>query len=72
MSALNDYAVEMPVADLEEDAPILATRLNGETMTVREKGPFWIMYPFDRSTKYQTESNYARSVWQLQQLKLID
>lgn len=72
MSALNDYAVEMPVSDLEEDAPILASRIDEKTMTVREKGPYWIMFPFDSDPKYQTESNFARSVWQLRQLKLLD
>ncbi|MDJ0993141.1 MAG: oxidoreductase [Dinoroseobacter sp.] len=72
MSALNDYSVEMPLADLEDGAPILATRMDGETMSVREKGPYWIIYPFDRGARYQTESNFARSVWQLKQLKVLD
>ena len=70
MSALNDYSVEMPVADLEEDAPIIATRMNGEIMPVREKGPYWVVYPFDSNPKYQTEATYARSVWQLKMLTL--
>lgn len=70
MSALNDYSVEMPVADLEEEAPIIATRMNGEIMPVREKGPYWIVYPFDSNPKYQTEATYARSVWQLKMLTL--
>lgn len=72
MSALNDYAVEMPVADLEENAPIVATRMNGETMSVRDKGPYWIIYPFDRDPELRTEANYARSVWQLKTLALPD
>ena len=72
MSALNDYAVEMPVSELESDAPILATRIDGQTMSVREKGPFWIMYPFDRHQEYQTELNFARSVWQLKKLELLE
>ena len=72
MSALNDYAVEMPVADLEENAPIVATRMNGETMSVRNKGPYWIIYPFDSDPQFRTEANYARSVWQLKTLTLPD
>lgn len=72
ISALNDYSVEMPVADLEDDAPIIATRMQGQTMSVRDKGPYWIMYPFDRDPEYRTEANYARSVWQLQMLTLLD
>ena len=70
MSALNDYSVEMPVADLDESAPIIATRVDGETLTVRDKGPFWIIYPFDSDPEYRTEKNYARSVWQLKTITL--
>jgi hypothetical protein len=65
LTALNDYSVDMPVADLEKDVPIIATRMNGEPMTVRGKGPFWIIYPYDSDIKYQTETVYARSIWQL-------
>lgn len=65
MTALNDYMVDVPVSELEEEVPIIATRLNGETMSVREKGPFWVVYPYDRSPDYQTELVYARSIWQL-------
>lgn len=72
MSALNDYAVEMPTADLEADAPIVATRMNGQTMPVREKGPYWIVYPFDRSPEYRTEAKHAQSVWQLKSLAVTD
>ncbi|MEM8631905.1 MAG: oxidoreductase [Pseudomonadota bacterium] len=72
LSALNDYSVEMPLAELDPDAPILATRIDGETMSIREKGPFWVMYPFDKSAEYQTETNFARSVWQLKSLAIID
>lgn len=72
MSALNDYAVEMPIAELEEDAPIIATRMNGDPMPVRQKGPYWIIYPFDSSPAYRTEANYSRSVWQLIKLTVLD
>ncbi|MGR3614715.1 MAG: oxidoreductase [Paracoccaceae bacterium] len=72
MVALNDYAVTMPVADLEDAAPILATRMDGETMSVRDKGPYWIVFPYDSDPKYRTETNYARSIWQLNRFKVVD
>ena len=37
MSALNDYSVEMQTSELENDAPIVATRINGQTLPVRER-----------------------------------
>ena len=65
MVALNDYSVEMPIADIGDTYPIVATRMNGEPMKVRDKGPFWIIYPYGSDAKYQTETTYARSIWQL-------
>lgn len=72
MVALNDYAVSMPIADLEDDAPIVASRMDGKTMSVRDKGPFWLVYPYDRDDRYSTETNYSRSIWQLNRLKVLD
>lgn len=68
-TAINDYAVDVPVADvLDSDWPIVAYQLNGETMSVRDKGPLWIVYPYDSDPDYRTEVVYARSVWQLDRL----
>lgn len=71
MIALNDYSIEMPIEDLEENAPIVATRVDGETMTVRDKGPYWVIYPFDASPQYRTEAIHARSVWQLKRFEIL-
>ena len=72
MIALNDYSIKFPIEDLEENAPIIATRIDGETMTVRDKGPYWVIFPFDGSPKYRTETHYARSVWQLQRIEVLE
>jgi hypothetical protein len=70
--ALNDYSIEMPIVELEEKAPIIATRMNNETMTIRDKGPYWVVYPYDASPKYRTETHYAWSVWQLRRLEVLE
>lgn len=67
-SALNDYSVDLPVEDAARYKPIVAFRLNGQYMPVREKGPLWIMYPFDSDTDLRTETIYSRAVWQLHSL----
>ena len=72
MRALNDYQVEMPLSVLEESIPLVATRMNGEQMSVRDKGPYWIVFPYDKSEKYQTETTYSYSIWQLARLRVID
>ena len=72
MKALNDYQVEMPLSVLEESIPLVATRMNGEQMSVRDKGPYWVVFPYDQSAKYQTETIYSYSIWQLDRLRVIN
>ncbi|WP_299654993.1 oxidoreductase [uncultured Tateyamaria sp.] len=72
MVALNDYKVVMSMAELEDNAPIVATRMDGETMSVRDKGPYWIVFPYDQNPKYQNETIYSFSIWQLNRLKVVD
>jgi hypothetical protein len=72
MVALDGYSVSMPVADLEENAPIISTRLNGEIIPIRENGPYWVVFPYDSDPKYQTEINFARSIWQLTHIRVMD
>ncbi|MEY4982042.1 MAG: hypothetical protein RIR62_308 [Pseudomonadota bacterium] len=64
-SALNDYTVEIPVSDAVEGGPILAYAMNGKALSVRDKGPLWVVYPYDSKSEYQTEVIYSRSIWQL-------
>lgn len=66
--ALNNYSIEIPIAELEDQMPIVATRLDGAFMSVRDKGPFWLVYNYDSDKKFQTEVIYSRSIWQLNRL----
>lgn len=70
-SAVNDYAVDIPVSDAVEGGPIVAYMRNGNKMSLRDKGPLWIVYPFDSSEKYQSELIYSRSIWQLDRIEVI-
>ncbi|MGB7240704.1 MAG: oxidoreductase [Sulfitobacter sp.] len=70
-SAVNDYAVEIPVSDAVESGPIIAFRRNGAEMSLREKGPLWIVYPFDNRPEYQSELIYSRSIWQLDRIEVL-
>jgi hypothetical protein len=63
--AINDYAIEIPVSDAVADGPIIAYLQNGDPMSVREKGPLWVVYPYDLKEDYQAEVIYSRSIWQL-------
>ncbi len=68
--AINDYSMSIPVSDVVAGGPILAYLSDGKPMSLRDKGPVWLIYPFDSNAAYQTEVVYARSVWQLNRLKI--
>jgi len=40
-------------------------------MSVREKGPLWVIYPYDSDAKFRTEVIYSRSIWQLDRLAIV-
>ena len=68
--AANDYAASMPWSDIEDYPVILATRHNGNTMSLRDKGPLFVIYPFDAHPELRNEVIFSRSVWQVQAVKV--
>jgi hypothetical protein len=66
--ALNDYRTTIPIKDFHEHGVILALKRNGEYMAVSDKGPLFIVYPYDSDPKLGSQKYYARSVWQLSRL----
>ena len=68
--ALNDYESVLPVEDFNKYEVILALKRNGEYMPVREKGPLFIVYPFDSNPALKAQVFYARSVWQVRRLEV--
>lgn len=68
--ALNDYIVHIPVASVEPDAPVVAYEMDGQPMSRRDKGPLWIVYPYDSSDRFRTETIYTRSIWQLDRMEI--
>jgi hypothetical protein len=70
--AANDYQVRMPRDAVGPDYPIIANRLNGEPYGMREKGPLWVVFPYDADTRFQTELTYAYSIWQLTRIEVLE
>ncbi|SMP00522.1 molybdopterin-dependent oxidoreductase [Shimia sagamensis] len=70
-TAANDYTVSIPTSDAVENGPIIAFLRNGEKMSLRDKGPLWIVYPFAGNDTYKTEEYYSRSIWQLDRIEVV-
>ncbi|MBN9529099.1 MAG: molybdopterin-dependent oxidoreductase [Alphaproteobacteria bacterium] len=69
-AAINDYKAEVPIEDLTEKGAFLAFSADGKRLTVRDKGPLWLLYPFDAKPDLKTEVYFGRSVWQIKSLEI--
>ena len=69
--ALNDYKVTLPVEDTRRHDVLLARLLDDQPMTVREKGPLFIVYPFDAKSELRNTLYYSRSAWQLKSIEVL-
>ncbi|POF29999.1 molybdopterin-dependent oxidoreductase [Roseibium marinum] len=68
VTALNDYRAVIPMSDFQSSKPILAYKANGQYLTIRDKGPLFIIYPYDDHPEMKTEIYYSRSVWQVRSI----
>ena len=68
LTALNGYFFEMEYSDLTPEAPILARARNGAALSICDKGPIWLVYPYDADRMWQTEIIFSRSIWQLTEI----
>lgn len=69
--ALNDYKVEIPFDDAQKIDVVMARLLDDRPMSVREKGPLFIIYPFDDLPEVRSAVYFARCAWQLRTLELV-
>lgn len=71
VAALNDYKVDVPWADAQRHDLIIARLLDGQPMAVRDKGPLFMIYPFDDQPELRSAVYYSRSAWQLKAIEVI-
>lgn len=69
-TALNDYSVDIDLSFAKEERALIALRMNGEYMRVRDKGPLWIVFPWEQMSAIQEELVKSLSIWQLSHLEI--
>jgi hypothetical protein len=68
--ALNDYWVELPIDDAAQSDVIIARLLDDKPMAVRDKGPLFVIYPFDSRPDLRNPIHFGRSAWQLRTIEV--
>ncbi|MGO9769451.1 MAG: molybdopterin-dependent oxidoreductase [Roseiarcus sp.] len=70
IAALDNYTVSVPMADFEDHGVVFAYALNGKPMSVEDKGPLFLIYPFDAEPALANETYYSRSIWQIARITI--
>lgn len=70
--AYNGYAIDMKASEWQQYPFILAMQQDGKALTLRNKGPLWILLPFDENPKFSsTQSFLIQSIWQIEKIKAL-
>jgi len=69
-TAINDYSVDIPVEDIQNHDVIIAYKMNGKFMSIRDKGPLWVIYPWSDTPSLRSELYHSRSIWQLIEISI--
>ena len=69
-TAVNDYTVEIPVSHAFDHDVLLALDHNGSPMTVRTKGPVWIVYPLSEDAAKRQPFD-SEMIWQLVRIEVV-
>ncbi len=67
--ALNNYWSTIPYDDIEKYNPLFALKKNDDEMSVRDKGPIWVIYPLSEFNEVNNEVLHSRMVWQVSQVE---
>ncbi|WP_417330333.1 hypothetical protein [Halomonas cupida] len=70
VQAIRDYKADIPLSDAYDHDVILALVRDGALMRIRDKGPLFVIYPFDEHPELKTNIYYSRSVWQVARIEV--
>jgi hypothetical protein len=61
----------VPLEDVRRIDVVVARLLDGKPMSVREKGPLFVIYPFDDRPELRTSVYFSRCIWQLKAIEVV-
>ena len=68
--ALNDYSAVLPIGDSVASGAFVVVRQDGKPLSVRDRGPLWIVFPYDSDSRLTTDAYLNRSVLQIKELMI--
>jgi hypothetical protein len=69
LTALNDYNIEIPISLLREFPILFAVQADGEYMSIAERGPAMIVFPYD-DYQFEQPATDAYWIWQIKSIEV--
>ncbi|MDH2433760.1 molybdopterin-dependent oxidoreductase [Pokkaliibacter sp. MBI-7] len=63
--ALNDYQTTLTTQHVDKDGALVAMEEDGQALTVRNKGPLWVIFPLTDHPELNVPSIHSAMIWQL-------
>jgi len=70
LRALNEYFIEIERTFIDKYQPILAWQEDGRTLSVRSKGPLWLLTPLHKYPELSEPANVSKLIWQLSTIEV--
>ena len=67
-TALNGYKVVIPLAEVRNNKLVFALKKNNLLLSVRTRGPIWVIYPWTDQPLLKKKLQYTRAIWQLRSI----
>lgn len=68
--AWDEYVAQLSISDLKKYKVLLATHENGKQMTLDDRGPFFVVFPFTDHKELRKDLFYNMSVWQVKAIEV--
>lgn len=70
LRALNEYFIEIERPFIDKYQPILAWQEDGRTLSIRSKGPLWLLTPLHKYPELGEPANVSKLIWQLSTIEV--
>ncbi|USD67748.1 molybdopterin-dependent oxidoreductase [Vibrio sp. SCSIO 43136] len=71
LRALDQYQASASYSKIIDYQPIVAWKMDGKEMSVRKRGPYWIMFPIDEYEELKAHIFNDYMVWQLYEIEVM-
>ena len=69
LSAIDDYEITITKAEWTSMRIILSTKLNGDYMSLRKKGPLRTVFPDYDANKKEYQANLSHWIWMIKKIR---